>query len=129
MRSSSISALPSERRLRQVRMSFCMPVCSTGMSTIWTIEKNGEHEIYARARVAAIASSGDRDHGRAAQASPPQVVQRLLRGLQRIGLDLRAHGHARGEGQELLRVGARQVRDRAQDALLPEQLVGEGWDL
>src|SRR4029078_7288573 len=58
-----------------------------------------------------------------------EPLERLVCLLEREFLDLGPHGHARREREELLPVAARQVRDRADDALLPQELVREARDV
>src|SRR5439155_20445764 len=68
-------------------------------------------------------------YGRAGDLARAQANERLVRLCQREPLDVRLDGHPRRELEELLGVLAGQVRDRAQDSLLPEQLVGERRDV
>src|SRR3954467_12218163 len=65
------------------------------------------------------------DHQRAADVAGPQLRESLVRSLERERLDLRSHRHARGEREELVSVLPRQVRDRSENALAPEQVVRE----
>ena len=74
------------------------------------------------------ARSGD-EHGGAADRAGAQLRKRLVCLLEREFLHLGADRHARSEREELLAVAAGQVRDRAHDALAPEQLVGERRDV
>jgi hypothetical protein len=64
-----------------------------------------------------------------ASRSPTQPGERLVRRRQREGLDLGVHRHLGRQRQELLAVGAREVRDRADAPLAPQQVVGERGDL
>src|SRR5439155_1743127 len=68
-------------------------------------------------------------YGRAGDLARAQANERLVRLCQREPLDVRLDGHPRRELEELLGVLAGQVRDRAQDSLLPEQLVGQRRDV
>src|SRR4029453_15671140 len=68
----------------------------------------------------------DPQDGGAADRPPPYALDRLVRVLELKGLDLGAHGHLRGESKELLAVLAGEVRNRADRALAPEEVVGEG---
>src|SRR5215210_8604216 len=65
-------------------------------------------------------------HGRAPDLSSAQRLQGLVRLFEGKRAHLRADGHLRGDGEELLAVLAGKVRDRADGALSPEDLVGEG---
>src|SRR5215210_2591973 len=65
-------------------------------------------------------------HGRAPDLSSAQRLQGLVRLFEGKRAHLRADGHLRGEGEELLAVLAGKVRDRADGALSPEDLVREG---
>ena len=67
-------------------------------------------------------------HGRG-QGPRPQVLQRGTGVLKGVGGHVGADGHLRGQGEELLAVGARQVGHRAQDPLAPEVRVRKGWDV
>ena len=60
---------------------------------------------------------------RAAQLATAQPVERFVRVLEREHLDLGAHGNRRCEREELVAVGTREVRHRADDALAPERVV------
>jgi hypothetical protein len=69
------------------------------------------------------------DDARAGQASATKVGECLVDSLVRVRRHMRADRHARRELEELRAVGAGEVRDRAQDALVPEALVAEGRDV
>ena len=86
------------------------------------------------AAAVAVSNHGGRqlDGVPAALDALPEVVEAvegLVRALQREALDLRLHRHPRREREELLAVAAGQVRDGADDALAPEELVGERGDV
>src|SRR5207247_3062484 len=72
--------------------------------------------------------SGNEDE-RAADVAVAELRERLVRVLERERLDLRSHRDAWRELEELLAVAARQVGDRPQDALTPQELVGERRDV
>ena len=83
--------------------------------------------LAATAHVRAVSARAR--YGCARKAPRAQVGERLVGSLQRVGADARLDGDLRGERQELLAVGARQVGDRAQHALLPQGAVGESRDV
>src|SRR5690348_1254146 len=64
-------------------------------------------------------------HRRAGEAALAQIGKRLIGLRQRIGLRHRANGDRRREGEEFLAVLPRQICDRADNALFPQQLVGK----
>jgi hypothetical protein len=66
-----------------------------------------------------------RQPGGAAQLAGAQVLQRFIRFLEAELSNRGAHGHLRRELHELLAVATREVRDRPEDSLTPEQLVRE----
>ena len=74
-----------------------------------------DHAATRRARSRSGASSGHgRDqHGSPAERAAPEPVERLVRLLERERLDLGAHRERRREREELLAVGAGEVRDGA----------------
>src|ERR1041384_1726827 len=61
--------------------------------------------------------------------APAETVECLVWLFERGLLDFRAHRNAWRDGKELLRVPARQVRHRADRALLPKELVREARDV
>src|SRR5215471_28441 len=69
------------------------------------------------------------EHERALDVPGAELCERLVRLLERKRLDRRPYGDARSEGEELLAVPAREVCDGPEDALAPEDLVGERRDL
>ena len=85
-------------------------------------------EIVRASRVLCSSSSLIRarhQHGGAADAAFAQVGQRAVRVGQIVALGVHLDRHLRREREEVARVLARQVRDRADDALLPEQTIGK----
>ena len=69
------------------------------------------------------------EHGRALQPSAAQVVERLVRLLERIARHLRAHAGLRRDGEKLARVGAGQIGDRDDLPLLPQEAIGKARDV
>jgi hypothetical protein len=64
-------------------------------------------------------------NSRAGEGARAQVVERVPGLAEWVGLDLNADRDAGRQVQELLAVATGQVGDGAQDALAPQQLVGE----
>src|SRR5439155_13857575 len=64
-----------------------------------------------------------------ANLAPTQPVERLVRPLERERFGLGPDGDERREREELLAVAAGEVRDGADRALLPEELVRERRDV
>src|SRR5947208_12744248 len=69
------------------------------------------------------------EHRGSADAAAPQALERLVRPLEWKRLDHRPHRYLRREREKLLAVTTRQVGDRAQHTLLPEQVVRESRDV
>src|SRR5205814_4064225 len=65
----------------------------------------------------------DGQHGRTLQRARTQVVERLVRALQRILGDPGTDRDLGGDAQKLLPVAAREVGDGANDPLAPQDLV------
>jgi len=66
------------------------------------------------------------EHGCAAHVSAAQPVERLVGLAEREHLDFRVNARPWRESKELLAVPAREVRNRPNGALTPQQLVREG---
>src|SRR6187399_2777386 len=68
-------------------------------------------------------------HRCTAKATAAQLCARLIRLPQWMGQDLGPDRHPGSDRKQLLSIAARQVRNRADGALSPEQLVREGGDV
>ena len=82
-----------------------------------SVEPRAPWPWFAEARSGAL---GHDDHGGAPEPAGAQVVQRGARRLQRVARDARPHRHRAGQGEQLLAVAPREVRDRADRALAPQ---------
>ena len=69
------------------------------------------------------------EHRRALEAPRAQIVERPVGFVERVRRGRRTHFCARREGQELFAVGAGQIGDRGDAALLPQQALGERGDV
>src|SRR5262249_56928041 len=86
-------------------------------------------EAVERRRHEALGAALEHEHGGSAERAAAESLERLVRLFELEGLDLRAHGDRGRKREELVPVPAREVRDRAEDALPPEQLVRKRGDV
>ncbi len=93
------------------------------------VRDGGPHQR-GRARAAARRLAPlDRQRDRALEPAGSEGSEGVVRRRERERRHVRAHRDLRRERQEPDAVGAREVRDRAQHALLPQQLIGERRDV
>ncbi len=71
----------------------------------------------------------DREHRRPFDSALPQLRQSLVGFLERKAMDLSLDRNPRCEGKKLLAVPAREVRNRTDNPLLPQQAIREGGDI
>src|SRR5687767_14095897 len=69
------------------------------------------------------------DDGGSDEPAGAQVVERLVRACQFVRRDVRADRDSRRDLEEGVTIGAREIRDRTQHALAPQQLVRERGDV
>src|SRR5262245_6249827 len=70
-------------------------------------------------------SVGEIQDGGAVDVAAAYVIDCLVRLFEAEGRDFRANWNLCGEGEELFAVAAAEIRNRAYDALAPEELVGK----
>ena len=109
-----------------------VPTTATSASTgtTWATPRGSTSRRAARSARSAEPIAGSSPTWSTAARESPSRSRAGPRWPARAGrLDLRPDGNLRREREELLAVAAREVRDRAQHALAPEELVGKRGDV